>query len=180
MYHGFGPIWGAPGPGRSSKPPPLHRLMLSPIHISCSHLPLLCSLSPRRTLGVGGSEMACGHSRRPRKKNNLAHNNFPHRAGSRGASRSFPRQTLPHSFHHRGCIPRGFSCVLVSAPLPDDGFSPLPRQPVLSISLTFTPLNPQVCVLGSPSGPFRPRHHHHGRSPRPRRLVVSNSVNLHQ
>ena len=76
--------------------------------------------------------------------------------------------------------PARFSCVLVSAPLPDDGFSPLPRQPVLSISLTFTPLNPQVCVLGSLSGPFRQRHHHHGRSPRPRRLVFATSFILHQ
>ena len=43
---------------------------------------------------------------------------------SRGASRPFPRKTLSHNFRHRGCIPRGFSYVLVSVSQgPDDGSS---------------------------------------------------------
>ena len=57
--------------------------------------------------------MACGHCRRPRKnKNNLPHN-FLHRAGSRGASRPFPRKTLPHNFPHRCGNP---AALLVRSP----------------------------------------------------------------
>ena len=45
-------------------------------------------------------EMACGHCRRPRKKQ-TCHTTFINVAGSRGASRLFPRKTLPHKCPHR-------------------------------------------------------------------------------
>ena len=135
--------------------------------------------TPHTLDGVGGSEMACGHCRRPRKKKQLG----TPLSSPCGIPRRFsyvPPENLAPQLSSPWLHPARFSCVLVSAPLPDDGFSPLPRQPVLSISLTFTPINSQVCVLGSPSGPFRQRHHHHRLSPRPRRLVFFITFTLHQ
>ena len=96
---------------------------------------LLFFQRPTRLDWVGGYEMACGHCRRPRKNKlatqlslpcgiprgfssvppeNLATQLSSPLRESRGASRPFPRKTLSHNFHHRGCIPRGFSYVLVA------------------------------------------------------------------
>ena len=79
---------------------------------TCSYWYLLFP-RPHTLDGVGGYEMACGHCRRPRKKQTY-HTAFINVAGSRGTSRLFPRKTLSHNFHHRGCIPRRFSYVLVA------------------------------------------------------------------
>ena len=126
-----------------SPPPPLLFQQYC-IHATSSSAPVFPT--PRTLDGVGGYEMACGHCRRPRKKQ-TCYTTFINVAGSRGASRPFPRKTLPHNFssplresrgasrpfprktlshnfHHRGCIPRGFSYVLVSVPQgPGDGSS---------------------------------------------------------
>ena len=97
--------------------------MLSPTNISSSYIPLLSSLSPRRTQGSADTRWPAATAADPEKKQ-TCHTAFINVAGSRGASRPFPRKTLSHNFHHRGCIPRGFSYVLVSVPQgPDDGSS---------------------------------------------------------
>ena len=56
--------------------------------------------------------MACGHCRRPRKKQ-TCHTAFINVAGSRGASRPFSRKTLPHNFPHRCGNP---AALLVRSP----------------------------------------------------------------
>ena len=134
------------GPYRSNPPAPL-----PPVYSTVLYLMYFFQcfyITPYTLDGVGGYEMACGHCRRPRKKSKqTCHTTFINVAGiprgfssvppenlatqlssplreSRGASRPFPRKTLSHNFHHRGCIPRGFSYVLVSVPQgPDDGSS---------------------------------------------------------
>ena len=56
--------------------------------------------------------MACGHCRRPRKKQTY-HTAFINVAESSGASRPFPRKTLPHNFPHRCGNP---AALLVRSP----------------------------------------------------------------
>ena len=58
-------------------------------------------------------EMACGHCRRPLLKKQTCHTTFTNVAGSRGASRPFPRKTLPHNFPHRCGNP---AALLVRSP----------------------------------------------------------------